>query len=56
MVVDHGGRFVVYGFDTIVALITVDTVAVYSMLAASISWLLFHVGLSDVNKPDSNAT
>ena len=42
-VVEHSGRFVSYGFDTIVASITIDAVAADSMTTASISSLEFHV-------------
>ena len=42
-VVEHSGRFVSYGFDTIVASITTDAVAADSMTTASISSLEFHV-------------
>ena len=40
-VVEHSGRFVSYGFDTIVASITTDVVAADLMTTASISLLEF---------------
>ena len=43
---EHSGRFVSYGFDTIVASITTDAVAADSITTASISSLEFHVSLS----------
>ena len=43
--VEHSGRFVSYGFDTIVASITTDAVAADSITTASISSLEFHVSV-----------
>ena len=49
LVVEHSGRFVSYGFDTIVASITTDAVAADSITTASISSLEFHVSLLDIS-------
>ena len=49
--VEHSGRFVSYGFDTIVASITTDAVAADSMTTASISSLEFHVSVSYLYAP-----
>ena len=46
-VVEHSGRFVSYGFDTIVASITTDAVAADSITTASISSLEFHVSIDE---------